>query len=82
MKTIIIFLVATGLYAQDVPPTIPLDVQRDVAVTALDAVVAQQAAQQAQDKASKSCGANYQPQRRGTEFVCVAKPEPNKEPAK
>jgi len=86
MPTIIvaILIVASLGFAADPPklPTIPAEIQTEIALTQLDAQLAHEAndkaqatAQAALAKGQAACGDKFNLQRTGTALSCVAKPE-------
>jgi hypothetical protein len=89
MRILIGIILATSLMAQDKAPEVPMELQRDIAMAALDATNKQTAAQAASDvlnakiaNAGKVCGADYQLKNDTKGFWCEKKPDPPKEPAK
>jgi hypothetical protein len=98
-KTILAVLIAASIgchanlaFAADPkaePPTIPTDVQAEIAWTQLDAQLAREASDKAQAaaqaalaKATAACGEKYTVNRVGGKLLCVAKPEAPKPEAK
>lgn len=84
-----LFLFGAALLAQTAPPTIPPEVQTEIALKELSAHLAEDAAQKAVDaaktaraaaqasaaKGSTACGDKYQIAATDSKVVCVAKPE-------
>lgn len=87
MKTLLFLTFAGSLLAADVPkpPTIPAELQAEIAFLTLDAQQAQTFADKqtaisnaSAAKATAICGEKYNLQRVGTKLECVVKPEPAK----
>jgi len=85
MKIAILLICSVASYAADPPkpepPTIPAEIQTEIALTQLDAQLAREAndkaqalAQAAIAKGQASCGDTYTLNRAGTKLECVAKP--------